>query len=48
MTRAHQEQTQPMDLPEVVPNPAHPDNTPKEPQEPVPQEPVKVPEKVPA
>ena len=43
MIRAHQPGSQPIDIPEVIPNPAV---APK--QEPAPKEPVKVPEKVPA
>jgi hypothetical protein len=43
MIRAHQPGSQPIDIPEVIPNPAV---VPK--QEPAPKEPVKVPEKVPA
>jgi hypothetical protein len=43
MIRAHQPGSQPIDIPEVIPNPAV---VPKE--EPAPKEPVKVPEKVPA
>ena len=44
MTRAHQPGSQPIDIPEVIPNPAV---VPKpEPVEPAPKEPVKVPEKV--
>ena len=43
MIRAHQPGSQPIDIPEVIPNPAV---VPK--QEPAPNEPVRVPEKVPA
>ena len=43
MIRAHQPGSQPIDIPEVIPNPAV---VPK--QEPAPKEPVRVPEKVPA
>ena len=43
MNRAHQPGSQPIDIPEVIPNPAV---VPK--QEPAPKEPVRVPEKVPA
>ena len=41
MIRAHQPGSQPIDIPEVIPNPAV---VPK--QEPAPKEPVRVPEKV--
>ena len=43
MIGAHQPGSQPIDIPEVIPNPAV---VPK--QEPAPNEPVRVPEKVPA
>ena len=43
MIRAHQPGSQPIDIPEVIPNPAV---VPR--QEPAPKEPVRVPEKVPA
>ena len=43
MIRAHQPGSQPIDIPEVIPNPAL---VPK--QEPAPKEPVRVPETVPA
>jgi hypothetical protein len=43
MIGAHQPGSQPIDIPEVIPNPAV---VPK--QEPAPKEPVRVPEKVPA
>ena len=45
--RAHQPGTEPLDVPESVPNPAHPENVPREPKEPV-QVPDKEKEKVPA
>ena len=48
MIHAHQPGSQPIDIPEVIPNPAV---TPKQepaPKEPAPKNPVKIPEKVPA
>jgi hypothetical protein len=46
MTRAHQPGSQPIDIPEVVPNPAVVPRQEPAPKEPVPKEPVKVPDKV--
>lgn len=46
MTRAHQPGSQPLEIPEVVPNPAVvPKHAPAR-KEPAPNEPVEVPEKV--
>jgi hypothetical protein len=48
MIHAHQPGSQPIDIPEVIPNPAV---TPKQepaPKEPAPKNPIKIPEKVPA
>ena len=47
MIRAHQPGSLPIDVPETIPNPAVPETTPA-PTKPIPQEPVKIPEKVPA
>jgi len=47
MIRAHQPGSLPIDVPETIPNPAVPETTPG-PTKPIPQEPVKTPEKVPA
>jgi hypothetical protein len=47
MIRAHQPGSLPIDVPETIPNPAVPETTPA-PTKPIPQEPVKTPEKVPA
>ena len=47
MIRAHQPGSQPIDIPEVIPNPAVVPK-PEHPREPAPKEPVKIPEKVPA
>jgi hypothetical protein len=44
MIRAHQPGSQPIDIPEVIPNPA-PQQEPA-PKEPAPKKPVNVPEKV--
>ena len=46
MTRAHQPGSQPIDIPEVIPNPAVVPKQEPAPKEPAPKEPVKVPEKV--
>jgi hypothetical protein len=48
MTRAHQPGSQPIDIPEVIPNPAVVPQQEPAPKEPARKEPVKVPEKVPA
>jgi len=48
MIRAHQPGSQPIDIPEVIPNPAIVPKQEPAPKEPAPQKPVKVPEKVPA
>ena len=48
MIRAHQPGSQPIDIPEVIPNPAVVPKQEPAPREPAPKEPVKVPEKVPA
>jgi hypothetical protein len=48
MIRAHQPGSQPIDIPEVIPNPAVVPKQDPAPKEPAPQKPVKVPEKVPA
>ena len=45
MIRAHQPGSQPIDIPEVIPNPAVVPKQEPAPKEPVPKEPVKVPEK---
>ena len=46
MIRAHQPGSQPIDIPEVIPNPAVVPKQEPAPKEPTPKEPVKVPEKV--
>ena len=47
MIRAHQPGSEPIDIPEAIPNPVVvPKRTPT-PTEPAPQEPVRIPEKVP-
>jgi hypothetical protein len=46
MIRAHQPGSQPIDIPEVIPNPAVVPAQEPVPKEPAPKEPVKVPEKV--
>jgi hypothetical protein len=46
MIRAHQPGSQPIDIPEVIPNPAVVPKQEPAPREPAPKEPVKVPEKV--
>ena len=46
MIRAHQPGSQPIDIPEVIPNPAVVPKPEPAPREPAPKEPVKVPEKV--
>jgi hypothetical protein len=48
MRRAHQPGSQPIDIPEVIPNPAVVPKPEPTPREPAPKEPVKIPEKVPA
>jgi hypothetical protein len=48
MIRAHQPGSQPIDIPEVIPNPAVVPKQEPAPNEPAPKEPVRVPEKVPA
>ncbi len=48
MIRAHQPGSQPIDIPEVIPNPAVVPKQEPAPKEPAPKEPVKVPDKVPA
>ena len=48
MIRAHQPGSQPIDIPEVIPNPAVVPEQEPAPKEPAPKKPVKVPEKVPA
>jgi hypothetical protein len=48
MRRAHQPGSQPIDIPEVIPNPAVVPKREPAPREPAPKEPVKIPEKVPA
>jgi hypothetical protein len=56
MIRAHQPGSLPIDVPETIPNPAVPETIPNPavpettpaPTKPIPQEPVKTPEKVPA
>jgi hypothetical protein len=48
MIRAHQPGSQPIDIPEVIPNPAVVPKQKPAPREPAPKEPVKVPERVPA
>jgi len=44
--RAHQPGSEPIDIPETIPNPGVPKPTPA-PTEPAPREPVRIPEKVP-
>ena len=46
MIRAHQPGSQPIDIPEVIPNPAVVPKQEPAPKEPAPKEPVRVPEKV--
>ena len=46
MIRAHQPGSQPIDIPEVIPNPAVAPKQDPAPKAPAPKEPVKVPEKV--
>lgn len=46
MIRAHQPGSQPIDIPEVIPNPAVVPKQEPAPKEPAPKNPVKVPEKV--
>jgi hypothetical protein len=46
MIRAHQPGSQPIDIPEVIPNPAVVPKPEPAPSEPAPRDPVKVPEKV--
>ena len=46
MIRAHQPGSLPIDIPEVIPNPAVVPKQEPAPKEPAPKEPVKVPEKV--
>ena len=46
MIRAHQPGSQPIDIPEMIPNPAAVPKREPAPKEPAPKEPVKVPEKV--
>jgi hypothetical protein len=48
MIYAHQPGSQPIDIPEVIPNPAVVPKQEPAPKEPAPKNPVKVPEKVPA
>jgi hypothetical protein len=48
MRRAHQPGSQPIDIPEVIPNPAVVPRPERPPREPAPKEPVKIPGKVPA
>jgi hypothetical protein len=48
MIRAHQPGSLPIDIQEVIPNPAAVPKREPAPKEPAPKEPVKVPEKVPA
>ena len=48
MIRAHLPGSQPIDIPEVIPNPAVVPKQEPAPKEPAPKNPVKVPEKVPA
>jgi hypothetical protein len=48
MIRADQPGSQPLDIPEAIPNPAVVPKPEPAPKEPAPKEPVKVPEKVPA
>ena len=46
MIRAHQPGSQPIDIPEVIPNPAVVPKQEPAPKEPAPKNPVKVPERV--
>jgi hypothetical protein len=46
MIRAHQPGSQPIDIPEAIPNPAVVPKQEPAPKEPAPKEPVKVPERV--
>ena len=46
MIRAHQPGSQPIDIPEVIPNPIVVPKQEPVPKEPAPKEPVKVPERV--
>jgi len=46
MVHAHQPGSRPIDIPEVIPNPAVVPRREPSPKEPTPKEPVKVPEKV--
>jgi hypothetical protein len=46
MMRGHQPGSQPIEIPEVIPNPAVVPKQEPAPKEPAPKEPVKVPEKV--
>jgi hypothetical protein len=46
MIRAHQPGSQPIDIPEVIPNPAVVPKQEPAPREPAPREAVKIPEKV--
>ena len=46
MIRAHQPGSQPIEIPEVIPNPAVVPKQEPAPKEPAPKEPVQVPEKV--
>jgi len=47
MMRAHQPGSQPIDIPEVIPNPAATPEREPAPKEPGPKEPVKIPETAP-
>jgi hypothetical protein len=46
MIHAHQPGSQPIDIPEVIPNPAVVPKRERSPKEPAPKEPVRIPEKV--
>jgi hypothetical protein len=46
MIQAHQPGSQPIDIPEVIPNPAVVPKREPSPKEPAPKEPVRIPEKV--
>jgi hypothetical protein len=48
VTRAHQPGSEPMDIPEVIPNPVVVPKQAPTPSEPVPPRPIKIPEKAPA
>jgi hypothetical protein len=48
MIHAHQPGSQPIDIPEVIPNPAVVPRQEPAPKEPAPKKPIKEPEKVPA